>query len=112
MGCMAPMGARAAALVVDGLLPLWLRLAGSFACFQPPAEAPEPGDPPCLSGGPQRLLSRHELLKLNEPLPGLWARLAHCGIDPARARMEGQYSTTPLSSMSSPGSTPCGWGCR
>lgn len=94
-----------------------LRLAGSFACFQPPAQAPEPGDPPCLAGEPLRLLSPHQLFKLNEPLLRLWARvldrlpaaelvllragtnaenrealaarLAHCGIDPARVRMEG-----------------------
>ena len=100
-----------------------LRLAGSFACFQPPAEAPDPGNPPCLAGGPLRLLSPHQLFKLNEPLLRLWARvldrlpsaelvllragtssenraamaarLAHCGIDPGRVRMEGPLRDDP-----------------
>ncbi len=100
-----------------------LRLVSSFACFQPPADAPEPGDPPCVSGGPLRLLSPHQLFKLNEPLLRLWARvldrlpsaelvllragtssenraaltaqLANCGIDPARVRMEGPLRDDP-----------------
>lgn len=94
-----------------------LRLSGSFCCFQPPAESPALRDPPCLStGATLRLLSPHQLFKLNEPLLRLWAqimqqlptaelvllrssltaanqtalsqRLQHCGIDPARVRMQ------------------------
>ncbi|MEB3319732.1 MAG: TIGR03032 family protein [Cyanobium sp.] len=93
-----------------------LRLPGSFACFQPPAIAPAVADPPCLTGRPLRLLSPHQLFKLNEPLLRLWARvlaqlpgaelvllrsstvaanraavtlrLQRCGIDPARVRLE------------------------
>lgn len=93
-----------------------LRLAGSFCCFQPPPEAPELSDPPCLAGAPLRLLSPHQLFKLNDPLLRLWARvlerlpgaelvllrstltpanqaamtlrLLRCGIDPDRVRME------------------------
>ena len=106
-----------------------LRLAGSFACFQPPVDAPEPGDPPCLACGPLRLLSPHQLFKFNEPLLRLWARvlerlpsaelellragtssenhaalaarLAHCGIHPAQVRMGGllRYDNTYLSAI-------------
>jgi Flp pilus assembly protein TadD len=53
-----------------------LRLGGSFACFQPPAAAPEIADPPPRAAdAPLRLVSPHQIFKLNGPLLELWSRV-------------------------------------
>src|SRR5262249_3255895 len=46
-----------------------------FFCFEAPAEAPAVGPLPCAEAGPVTFGSTHKLVKLNDAVLGLWARV-------------------------------------
>ena len=52
-----------------------VRLPETFACYQPPAEAPETGPLPALSRGYVTFASFHTLAKLNDRLLASWAMI-------------------------------------
>ena len=52
-----------------------LRLPGSFACFEPPAEAPPVSSLPMQSRGYLTFGSHHPLIKLNDEVLKLWLRV-------------------------------------
>lgn len=52
-----------------------IRMPVSFACFRPPAHAPDVADAPCLNNGYVTLGSLHKLEKLNSQVIGLWAHI-------------------------------------
>ncbi|HMM67372.1 MAG TPA: tetratricopeptide repeat protein [Dokdonella sp.] len=68
-GCTAPLDE--APHGSEGLL----RLAQGFACFRPPAHAPEVQAPPVASNGFVTFGSLHKLEKLNPAVIGTWARI-------------------------------------
>jgi predicted O-linked N-acetylglucosamine transferase (SPINDLY family) len=52
-----------------------IRLPGSFSCFAPRADAPEPNRPPILDRGYATFGAFHKQLKLNDATLDLWARV-------------------------------------
>jgi hypothetical protein len=52
-----------------------VRLPGCFCCYTPPPDAPEVGPLPAGTNGPVVFGSTHKLVKLNNTVLDLWARL-------------------------------------
>lgn len=52
-----------------------IRLPDSYVCFEPPPDAPEPGDPPCLESGHVTFGSFNALKKINPRVIALWSRV-------------------------------------
>jgi predicted O-linked N-acetylglucosamine transferase (SPINDLY family) len=52
-----------------------VRLPDTFCCYQPPADAPDVGDPPALASGRITFASLNRLPKLNPVVLSLWARV-------------------------------------
>ena len=52
-----------------------VRLPAGFACFRPPAHAPEVAQAPCIKNGYVTLGSLHKLEKLNPQVIKLWAQV-------------------------------------
>lgn len=54
-----------------------VRLPGTFCCFGPPPNTPEPNALPAISNGRLTFGSLHKLIKLNARVLDLWCRLLH-----------------------------------
>ncbi len=52
-----------------------VRLPVSFACFEPPAAAPDVAPPPAIANGFVTFGSHHPLIKLNDAVLSLWGRV-------------------------------------
>src|SRR6185295_2084481 len=52
-----------------------LRLPGGYACYDPPAHAPEPGPPPALASGRVTFACFNNPAKLSGPALDLWAEV-------------------------------------
>jgi protein O-GlcNAc transferase len=52
-----------------------VRLATGFFCYAPPADAPEPGEPPLLSSGRVTFGSFNNLAKVTPGMIGLWSKI-------------------------------------
>ncbi|WP_029008115.1 tetratricopeptide repeat protein [Azospirillum halopraeferens] len=98
-----------------------LRMPDAFIAYDPPADAPEPGPPPCLGGAPITFGAFNILTKMGPPVVACWAallnrvpgsrllmktkalscpvtaaavraRFAAAGVDPARLELAGATS--------------------
>ncbi|HET9404729.1 MAG TPA: tetratricopeptide repeat protein, partial [Burkholderiales bacterium] len=54
-----------------------VRLANGFLCYQPPADVPEPGEPPSLRTGRVTFGSFNNLAKVTASMVEIWAQLLH-----------------------------------